>query len=334
MAYKNLEKVTANFISEIEGAGGPPLYKLSPTEARKVLEKVQSAHPYEPLPVLIEEDKILEGDKEVSVRFIRPESSNGELPIIMYFHGGGWILGNKVTHDRLARELAVQANACVVFVNFTPAPEAQYPTQIEEAYAATKFIYENARSMNLDATRLVVAGDSVGGNMATVVAMLAKQNNGPKIIYQILFYPVTDANFETASYKEFAKGPWLTKAAMEWFWNAYCPKASDRKQPTASPLHASAAQLHNLPPALFITDENDVLRDEGEAYARKLMEAGVDVTAVRYFGTMHDFLLLNALADTPAARNALSLAIATLQRAFAEAKPQLKIKPARKRKAA
>ncbi|HEY6403917.1 MAG TPA: alpha/beta hydrolase, partial [Blastocatellia bacterium] len=162
-----------------------------------------------------------------------------------------------------------------------------------------------------------VAGDSVGGNMATVVALLAKQRGGPRIAYQVLFYPVTDANFETTSYREFADGPWLTKPAMEWFWNAYAPDVAARKNPTAAPLQASLDELSGLPPALIITDENDVLRDEGEAYADKMMQAGVSVTAVRYLGAIHDFVMLNPISDTNAARSAIQLANSTLRNALA-----------------
>jgi acetyl esterase len=172
--------------------------------------------------------------------------------------------------------------------------------------------------MNLDSSRLAVVGDSVGGNMTAAVTLLAKERGGPKISYQVLFYPVTDANFDTPSYREFANGPWLTKPAMEWFWNAYEPDAAARKKPTVSPLQASIDQLKGLPPALVITDENDVLRDEGEAYAHKLSQAGVSVTAVRYLGTIHDFVMLDALRDTPAARSAIALANASLIQAFAK----------------
>jgi acetyl esterase len=181
--------------------------------------------------------------------------------------------------------------------------------------------------MDLDASHLVVAGDSVGGNMATAVALLAKERKGPKIAFQALFYPVTDASMNTPSYKEFANGPWLTKAAMEWFWNAYAPNAADRKKPTVSPLQASLDQLRDLPPALIITDENDVLRDEGEANAKKLQQAGVEVTHQRFAGTCHDFLLLNPLANTPATRSAISLINTTLHKVLA-------MPAAKKRKAA
>jgi acetyl esterase len=329
-----LEPSTDQFIQTLAAKGGPPIYKLSIEEARKVLDSAQSG-PVNKMPAQVEdrtiparsageaslrEDKTIAGGPTgaVSLRIVRPKDIDGPLPVIMYFHGGGWILGNANTHDRLVREIANGAKAAVVFVNYTPSPEAQYPTAIEQAYKATKYVAEHGKEMNLDASRLAVVGDSVGGNMTAAVTLLAKERDGPKISYQVLFYPVTDANFDDASYREFANGPWLTKPAMEWFWNAYAPDAAARKKPTASPLQASVDQLKGLPPALFITDENDVLRDEGEAYAHKLSQAGVTVTAVRYLGTIHDFVMLDALRDTPAARSAIALANANMQQAFAK----------------
>lgn len=313
---KNLEKKTERFLKELAEKDGPPLYKLSPEKARKVLDNLQ-AEPVDKLPVLIEDHMIPGGPKgKISIRIVRPIDGNSKLPIVMYFHGGGWILGNKNTHDRLIREIACRTHAAVVFVNYTPSPEARYPVAIEQAYAATKFMAEEGRSFNLDSSRLAVMGDSVGGNMAAVVTLLAKEREGPKIHYQILFYPVTDANLNTRSYEEFAEGPWLTKASMEWFWNAYEPKVAARQKYTISPLQATLDQLRKLPPGLIITDENDVLRDEGEAYAHRLMKAGVEVTVMRCLGTIHDFLMLNALKDTPAAQGALSLATTHLQNAF------------------
>jgi len=187
---------------------------------------------------------------------------------------------------------------------------------IEEAYAATRYVADHAREFNVDASRIAVAGDSVGGNMAAAVTLLAKERGGPALRAQVLFYPVTDANFDDGSYNEFANGPWLTRDAMKWFWDAYAPNAADRAKVTASPLRASIDELKGLPPALVITDENDVLRDEGEAYARKLTEAGVPVTSVRYNGTIHDFVMLNALAETPATRAAIAQANATLKAAL------------------
>jgi acetyl esterase len=234
----------------------------------------------------------------------------------MHFHGGGWIVGDKDTHDRMTREIAVGANATVVFVDYDRSPEAQYPVAIEQAYAATKYVAEHGRELAVDPTRKAIVGDSVGGNMAAAVTLMAKERGGPKIAFQVLFYPVTDANFETGSYHACADGPWLTRPAMQWFWNAYLPDVAARRQITATALSASLEQLKGLPDALVIVDENDVLRDEGEAYARKLSEAGVRVTSVRYNGTIHDFVLLNALMDTPAVRGALQQANNALKAAL------------------
>ncbi len=312
----SLEPVTRAFVENVNKQGGTPIYELSPENARKVLSDLQAAEVAK-LPADIEDLNLPVGPGgQVSVRIIRPKGSKENLPAIMYFHGGGWVLGGKDTHDRLVREIANGANAAVVFVNFTLAPDAKYPTQIEEAYAATKYIAENGKNLKLDPSKIVLAGDSVGGNMVAAVLLLAKERNGPKIAYQVLFYPVTDANFETLSYKQFATEIWLTREAMKWFWNNYLPDEEARKQPTASPLQASIDQLKGQPSALIITDENDVLRDEGEAYAHKLIQAGVNVTAVRYLGTIHDFVMLNALAGTPATCRAIDLMNETLKNIF------------------
>jgi len=233
--------------------------------------------------------------------------------VVLYFHGGGWILGDRDTHDRLVREIAVGVEAAVVFVDYARAPEARYPIAIEQAYAATRYVVDHSVRLHIDPLRLAVAGDSVGGNMAAAVTLMARQRRGPKINFQVLFYPVTDADFDTSSYTRFADGPWLTKCAMQWFWDAYLPDRATRKQPTATPLNASLDQLAGLPEALVIVDENDVLRDEGEAYARKLSNAGVRVTSTRYNGTIHDFVMLNALADTPATRGAIAQAVCALR---------------------
>lgn len=313
-----LEPATREFIEKVNKQGGTPIYQLSPKDARKVLSDLQ-ADQVAKLPADIDDLDIPVGPEgRVSIRIIRPKGNKEILPVVMYFHGGGWVLGDKNTHDRLVREIANGANAAVVFVNFTLSPEAKYPTPIEEAYAATKYISENGEKFNLDSSRMAVAGDSVGGNMAAAVLLLAKERGGPKIDYQVLFYPVTDANFDTHSYQQYATGIWLTREAMKWFWNNYLPDEKARKQPTASPLQASLDQLRGQPPALVITDENDVLRDEGEAYAHKLIQAGVNVTAVRYMGTIHDFVMLNALAGTPAVCSAIGLANENLRAAFAK----------------
>ncbi len=313
-----LEPTTKAFVEKINKQNGTPIYQLSPRDARKVLDDLQATTETAKLPADIEDLNIPVGPKgQISIRIIRPKGNKGILPVVMYFHGGGWVLGDKNTHDRLIREISNGASAAVVFVNFTPSPEAKYPVPIEEAYAATNYFAENGKNFSMDTSRLVVAGDSVGGNMAAAVILLAKERSGPKISYQVLFYPVTDANFDTQSYQQFATDIWLTREAMRWFWDNYLPDEGARKQPTASPLQASIDQLKGQPPALIITDENDVLRDEGEAYAHKLIQAGVNVTAVRYLGTIHDFVMLNALAGTPATCSAIGLVNENLRNYFA-----------------
>lgn len=312
---KSIEPNIRAFLEEVNSQGGPQLYELSVDDAREVLLKAQDME-VKKLPADIEDYNILGGPNcKISIRIVRPKGNKKNLPVVMYFHGGGWVLGNKVTHSRLIREIANGANAAIVFVNFTPSPEAKFPVAIDEAYLATKFIAENGEDLNLDPSKIVVAGDSVGGNMAAAVTMMAKEN-GPDILFQLLFYPVTDANFDTPSYKQFATDHFLTREAMKWFWDNYLPDLEARKQPLASPLQASIEQLKGLPQALIITGEFDVLRDEGEAYAHKLNEAGVNVTAVRYLGTIHDFVMLNPITETPAPRAAIRQANETLREVF------------------
>jgi acetyl esterase len=236
----------------------------------------------------------------------------------MYFHGGGWVLGGADTHDRLLRELANGAHAAIVFVNYTLSPEAKYPVPVEQGYAATKWVAENGQTINVNSSRLAVVGDSVGGNMAAAIALLAKERGGPKINFQVLFYPVTDANFDTPSYNAYQDSYFLTGEAMKWFWDSYTSNQTNRKEPTVSPLQASIEQLKGLPPALIINGEFDVLRDEGEAYAHKLIEAGVPVTAVRYHGTIHDFVMLNPITDTPPVRGAILQASQMLKKILSD----------------
>lgn len=313
-----VEPIAQAFLDALAAKGGPQLYELSVEDARGMLSGAQSGEVAK-LPANIEDGAIPGGPKgNIAVRIVRPEGNTGALPVVIYFHGGGWVLGDKETHDRLIREIAIGANAAVVFVDYSRSPEARYPGAIEEAYAATKWVAENGKTINVDSSRLAVAGDSVGGNMSAAVTLLARERGGPKINFQALFYPVTDADFDTPSYRQFAEGYFLTREAMKWFWNHYAPDAASRKQPTASPLRASADQLRGLPPALVITGECDVLRDEGEAYARKLTEAGVPVTATRYPGIIHDFVMLNAVTDTAAARGAIAQANNTLWKVFAK----------------
>lgn len=312
-----IEPHTQAWLDMLAEAGGPPLYELSPQEAREVLRAVQSSVAVELLPADIEDRMIPGGPTgDVSIRIVKPRDAAGELPVILHTHGGGWILGDKDTHERLDREMANFAHAAIVFVNYTPAPEAHYPTQIEQAYAALQWVATSGHQIGADSTRIALLGDSVGGNMAAALTLMAKERSGPAIKAQVLFYPVTDANFDTATYQQYADGPWLTRGAMKWFWDAYLPEKQRRSEPLASPLHASIDELRGLPPILLINGQHDVLCAEGEAYGRKLTQAGVPVTQVRYAGTIHDFALLNPIACTPAPRAAIAQAAVYLHQAL------------------
>jgi len=297
-------------------ANPPYLFDLGPVEGRKAVDEVQSGDIAKP--AVDEEWITVSGGPTGSVRarIVKPEGATGALPVIVYIHGAGWVFGNAHTHDRLVRELAVGANAAVVFPEYDLSPEARYPVAIEQNYAVARWVVEQGSSKGLDASRIAVAGDSVGGNMAAALTLMAKQRGDVPLVQQVLFYPVTDASFDTASYHQFATGYFLRRDAMQWFWDQYTTDEAERAQITASPLRAGTEQLTGLPPALVITGEADVLRDEGEAYANKLRTAGVPVTAVRYQGVIHDFVMLNALRETHAAEAAINQAVATLRTAL------------------
>jgi acetyl esterase/lipase len=293
----------------------PFLYELTPDEARKVLDDVQAA-PIDKLPVDEQWVTVPCDFGDVKVRLIRPAGAEGALPVILYMHGGGWVLGNAGTHDRLVRELAVGAGAALAFVEYDRSPEARYPVAIEQGYATARWIAADGVNHGLDASRIAIAGDSVGGCMTAAITLMAKERGDVTFLHQSMYYPVTDAEMDTESYKQLAEGYYLTAKAMAWFWDCYAPDAATRAEPFASPLRASDAQLDGLPPALLIVDEADVLRDEGEAYASRLRAAGVPVTTVRYDGIIHDFMMLNPLSATRATRAAVAQAIAVLRQAL------------------
>jgi len=312
-----LEPAARAFADVLQASDGPPLYTLSPSAARAVLDQVQSER-VAMSPAEVEEHTIPGGpDGTVSITLVRPIGHNGSLPAVVYTHGGGWVLGNFSTHERLVRDLTVQSEAAFVFVNYSRSPEVRFPVAVEQIYAVTEWVARYGGELGLDGRRLAVAGDSVGGNMTAAVTLMARERGGPQLRYQALLYPVTNAAYDTTSYDEYAAGPWLTRKSMEWFWDAYQPDENLRSQPTVSPLQASLEQLCGLPPALVITDEADVLREEGEAYARKLRLADVDVTAVRYQGVFHDFMMLNPLAATNATRGAIAQTAQALKSALA-----------------
>ena len=301
----------------VEATADPPyLYQLAPEEGRKAVDGVQDEPIFKPA---IDEEWIeIPGGPTgtVQVRIVRPAGATDTLPVILYTHGAGWVFGDAHTHDRLVRDLAVGANAAVVFPEYDRSPEVRYPHALEQVWATAQWIVTAGAEKNLDGTRLGVAGDSVGGNMTAALTLLAKQRGGIDLAAQVLFYPVTDAAFDTDSYHEFAEGYFLTRDGMKWFWDQYTTDEADRAQITASPLRATTEQLRGLPPALVITAEADVLRDEGEAYAAKLRAAGVPTTAVRYQGIIHDFVMVNALHDTFAAKAAVAQAVSFLRDAL------------------
>lgn len=290
------------FLHELNSAGGPPLEQLSPAEARAVLESVQASVPMTLPPAQVSEKSIEYDGETVDLTIVRPAGKEGVLPAFMFFHGGGWVLGDFPTHERLVRDLVAGSGAAAVFVNFPRSPEARYPVAIRQAFAATRWVAEFGREIDIDGNRLAVAGNSVGGNMAAVVALMAKDHGGPNLQFQLLMWPVTDAYFDTQSYHQFGEGRFLTRGMMQWFWDSYTTDPVERSHIYASPLRAMTEELQGLPPALVQVAENDVLRDEGEEYAHKLDAAGVDVTLVRYGGMIHDWGLLNPLSDVPAVR--------------------------------
>jgi acetyl esterase len=309
-----LEPTTQKFIDSLSG---PPLYQLDAAVAHKVLTDLQS-QPVELQDARIEDTSWPVGPTgNTKIRIVRPAAAapTNTLPLILYCHGGGWVLGDKVTHDRLVRELANGVGAAVVFVDYVNAPEAKYPTQQEQAYASMVYAVEHAEELHVDPSRLAIVGDSVGGHMAAVVTLMAKQRKGPPIRYQVLFYPVVDFAADTPSYRKFANGPWLTAATMKWMFDLEGLDGTE-KDITTWPVRAPVEQLRGLPDALIIVDD-DILQDEGERYAHRLSEAGVRVTSVRYNETIHDFVMLNPLAKTPAVRAAVAQAIRALKQALA-----------------
>jgi acetyl esterase/lipase len=308
-----LEKEAQAFADAVAAAPRP--YEVGPAAARRALEELQAA-PIDKLDAHEKWFSVPSPDGYVRVRVVRPVGADGRLPVVLYVHGGGWVLGNAGTHDRLVRELAVGTRAAVAFVEYDRSPEVHHPVAIEQAYAVARWITTDGSRHGLDASRMAVAGDSVGGGMAAALAILAQRRGSVRFVHQSLYYPVTDAGQDTGSYREFADGPHLTAKAMAWFWDCYLPDVEHRSQVTASPLRATLEDLSGLPPAFVVVDENDVLRDEGEAYARRLIEAGVPTTSLRYNGTLHDFMMLNPLRPSRATTAAVDQAVHVLRTAL------------------
>ena len=302
------------FLKVLNSGGGPPLESLPPLDAREVLVSAQASVPVD-LSGIVESEKTITADGyTIKLNIVRPVGVNGKLPVFIFIHGGGWVLGDYPTHKRMVRDLVVLTGFAGVFVNYTRTPDAKYPQAINEIYAATKWVAEHGDEIEVDGKNLAVIGNSVGGNMTAVTALKAKENGGPKIKVHIMMWPVTDANFERDSYKQFGEKRFLTTPLMKWMWDLYTTDPTQRKEIYASPLQATVEQLKGLPPALIQIAESDILHDEGEAYGRKLDEAGVTVTTVRYNGMIHDFGLLNGLAEEPAVRSLFEHAAAELKK--------------------
>jgi acetyl esterase len=293
------------FLAKVDKDSSPFWTEPQP-KPQEVLTKLQSETPVDMSGVTTTEKTITHNGRTVKLHIMKPDTVAAKPGVLLFIHGGVWIIGNFENHKRLLRDLVVGSGAVGVFVDYTPLPTAKFPVQLEESYAALKWVAEHGNEIGVDGSRIAVAGNSVGGNMTAALALMAKDRKGPKISYQALLIPATDASVDSGSYHSFGTGRFLTRDFMKYGWDLYAPDAKTRNNPYVSPLRASTEELKGLPPALVITAENDPLRDEGEAYARKLQDAGVEVTAVRYNGTIHDFVALNALRHVPSTEAALT----------------------------
>ena len=283
-------------------------WELPQPQSQEILTALQNKTPVDISGVTITDRTITQDGRTVKLYIMTPQEVTGKPGVLFFIHGGVWIVGNFQNHQRLLRDLVLGSGQIGVFVEYTPLPEAKYPMQLEECYAALKWVAAHADEFGADGNRIAVAGNSVGGQLTAALTLVAKDRNGPKISYQVLLIPATDASVDTESYHEFATGRFLPRAFMKYGWDLYAPDEKTRNNPYVSPLRASDKELKGLPPALVITAENDPLRDEGEAYARKLKAAGVTVTATRYNGMIHDFVLLNAIHDVSGVRAAIQQA--------------------------
>ncbi|AKI80259.1 putative triacylglycerol lipase [Acanthamoeba polyphaga mimivirus] len=305
----NIDPIVKKFVDSIKDA--KPVYEVTPEEARKNLNSIQSDQSYK---TTVDIENVVVNDKNVNATIIRPKGNRDRLPVVFYVHGAGWVMGGLQTHGRFVSEIVNKANVTVIFVNYSLAPEKKFPTQIVECYDALVYFYSNAQRYNLDFNNIIVVGDSVGGNMATVLAMLTREKTGPRFKYQILLYPVISAAMNTQSYQTYENGPWLSKKSMEWFYEQYTEPNQNLMIPSISPINATDRTIQYLPPTLLVVDENDVLRDEGEAYAHRLSNLGVPTKSVRVLGTIHDFMLLNPLVKSPATKLTLEIVVNEIKR--------------------
>jgi acetyl esterase len=290
----------------------PPMEKMTPDEARAGMRaRTAGLGPVEDV-ARVEDHRVPVDGGAITVRCYTP-AGKGPFPALVFFHGGGWVIGDLDTHEGICRSLANHGGCVVASVDYRLAPEHKYPAAAADSFAATRWVAANASRLGVDAGRLAVGGDSAGGNLAAVVALMARERGGPALSFQLLVYPATQHGFDTASYRDNADGYLLTRDAMRWFWDQYLAAPEDGQQPAASPMRAE--RLEGLPPALVITAEYDPLRDEGEAYAARLREAGVSVTVTRYPGMVHGFFRWINITDK--GRAARDEAAAALRKAFA-----------------
>jgi acetyl esterase/lipase len=302
----NIDPAIRPFLAELN-KDPSPFWELPQPKPQDILTGLQAKTPVDMSGVTTSERTITQDGRTVKLFIMKPKNVSGKPGVLFFVHGGVWIVGNFQNHQRLLRDLVAGSGQIGVFVEYTPLPEAKFPTQPEECYAALKWVAAHGAEFGADGQRITIAGNSVGGNMAAALTLMAKDRGGPTIRHQVLLIPATDASVDSASYQTYASGRFLPRAFMQYGWDLYAPDQQTRANPYVSPLRASTKQLQGLPPALVITAENDPLRDEGEAYARGLKEAGVEVAAVRFNGTIHDFVLLNALRQEPATKAALQL---------------------------
>jgi acetyl esterase/lipase len=307
-----LDPQVRSFLAQIN-KDSSPFWELPQPKPQDIITGLQAQTAVDMSGVTTTERAITVDGRTVKLYVMTPDHPAEKPGVLLFIHGGVWIVGNFQNHQRLLRDLVVGSGQIGVFVEYTSLPAAKFPTQLEESYAALTWAAAHAGEFGADGSRIAVAGNSVGGNMAAALTLMTRDRNGPKISYQVLFIPATDASVDTDSYHEYGTGRFLARAFMKYGWDLYAPDAKTRDNPYVSPLRATTEQLKGLPPALVITAENDPLRDEGEAYARKLKAAGVEVAAVRYNGTIHDFVLLNALRHVPSTEAALEQAAGGLR---------------------
>lgn len=301
----NIDPKVRAFLDQIN-KDSSPFWELPQPKPQDIITALQNKTPVDMSGVTVSEKTITEDGYNVKLYIMKPEHEAAKPGVILFIHGGVWIVGNFQNHKRLLRDMVTGTGQVGVFVEYTPLPEARFPTQLEQSYAALKWVAANGKEIGADGTRVAVAGNSVGGNMTAALTLMAKDRKGPKISYQVLMIPATDASVDTQSYHTFDTGRFLSRDFMKYGWDLYVPNEKERNNPYVSPLRASDEELKDLPPALIITAENDPLRDEGEAYAHRLMDAGDEVAAARYQGTIHDFVFLNALREVPSTKAAIA----------------------------